>query len=312
MNASTLLDSFTAPLLLGGTPRIDLPLSDDAFEALVAEPPPAAPGIAAALTRASRVIWASSPPATVDADVLYTSAMLHDLLGALHPLFVESTVAGWLGRRVERRLAARFRRLERPLDALRRHVIATAALRSYRQDEHVDLKGLGRVTTRGGAVELAELPWRVEVARTQSAVSAVETLTGPRLSILNDLSPLTGFVLAAQAGTALPWVRWLTAAPPLLRFVVHTLSEARTGPDALMATLMQLDGRRPADARWWLGLCLLIAERNPDGPDDFRLLVDVLRPFGRRLGAPAARPRRRDHAPCAITRLALSAARLET
>lgn len=310
MNAEALLEQFAIPLLTGGTPRLDLPLQDDTFDALVATAPPDAPTLAAALTRGSRAIWATSPPAAVDADVLYTAAMLHDLLGALHPIFVESMLAGFVGRRIEARLADRHRPLVDPLVALRRHVLAAAALRSFRRDEHVDFHGLGRISAHGRAVDYLWLPWRIESGRSTTEQSARDAFEGAQWAILERLSPLTAFVIGAREGAPLPWIRWLTVAPPILRFVVHTLIDARNGPEAIMATLARLERRNAEDARWWLGLALLIGEQSPHGPDDFKRLVDALRPHGRRLGAPYDRPARHADAPCRTTRTAFRAARL--
>lgn len=313
MNAATLLEQFATPLLTGGTPRLDLPLGGDAFDALVAEAPPEAPALATAITRGSRAIWAGSPPATIDTDALYTAAMLHDLLGVLHPIFVDSVVAGYLGRRIVGRLGARERRIADPLVALRRHVLAEAALRSFRLDEHVDLQVLGRISAHGAKVEYVRLPWRVEAVRSTTEQSARDAFTGAHWEILDRLSPLTTFTIAAQEGKALPWIRWLTAARPLLRYVIHTLCDHRTGPDALMATLDRIDARRAEDARWWLGLTLLVGERTAHGPVDFKVLVDALRPYGPQLGAPFARASRHPpHDRCRTTRVALRAARLES
>lgn len=311
MTPDALLIDFALPLVLGGQPALDLPLSDTDFDAICAAPPPDLPALADALTLGSRCVWAATPPARIDADVVYTLAMLHDLLGALHPIFVESRIARFMGAQIQRRLARRRRPLDQPLVAVRRHVLAQAALRAVRVDEHVDLHGLGRISGLGQSAQFAALPWRVEAARSHTEVTAPAALAGERWVILEALSPLTAFAVAARDGRALPWIRWLASVPALLRFMVHTLATSPNGPTALLATVEALAGRQSEDARWWLGLTLVVAGRTRHGDESFRALVDALSPFATVLGAPPSRRRARGPHPDSV-RMALAVARLET
>ena len=311
MSPEALLSDFALPLFAGGRPTLDLPLSDTDFDAICAAPPPDLPALAEALTLDSRVIWAATPPAIIDADVMYTAAMLHDLLGALHPIFVRSRIARIVGRQIEDRVGVRRRRLDQPLVALRRHVLAEAALRAVRVDEHVDFHGIGRISGIGAPADFAALPWRVEAARIRTEVSAHSALTGRRWDILEALSPLTAFGIAARAGRALPWIRALMGVPALLRFVVHTLSTEPHGPAALLATIQRIDGRQADDARWWLGLTLVVARQTRHGDGTFHAFVDALRDHAAVLGAPPSRRRDRSATPPDSARLALAVARLE-
>ena len=310
MTPDTLLTDFALPLVIGGRPILDLPLSDTDFAALCAEPAAELPALSDALTLGTRCIWSATPPATIDADVVYTAAMLHDLLGALHPVFIQSRIGRFLGRQNEQRLAGRRRPLEQPLVAVRRHVLADAALRAVRVDEHIDFRGIGRMTGFGEAPSYVKLPWRVEETRSNTEVSARSALAGERWDILAALSPLTAFAVAAQDGRALPWIRWLAGVPALLRFIVHTLATSPNGPAALLATAEALAGRQAEDARWWLGLILLVASRTRYGDEPFNALVDALRPHALVLGAPPSRRRSRAYRPYSA-RTALAAARLE-
>lgn len=293
MTPDTLLDAFALPLLTGGSARLALPMTDDLFDAVCAQTPPQMPALADALTIESRLIWATAPAAQVNADIVYTAAMLHDLLGAMHPVFTRSSVARMVGKRIDARVAGRRRALTTPAQALYRHVLTTAALRLVRVDEHVDLRGVGRITGYGEAADYLPLPWRIEDARHTTQLSAVEVLTPARLAVLERLSPLTAFVIAAQNGRPLPWIRWLTGVPALLRFVVHTLSTTPNGPEALVHTLPTVQFRRAVDVRWWLGLTLLVGCRTRHGDGHFREVVDAIRPYATELGAPAMRARQR-------------------
>ena len=73
--------------------ELALPMTDELFDAVCAQTPPQMPALAEALTIESRLIWATAPAAQVNADIVYTTAMLHDLLGAMHPVFTRSSVA---------------------------------------------------------------------------------------------------------------------------------------------------------------------------------------------------------------------------
>lgn len=311
MNVDTLMVDFALPLVVGGQPRLDLPLSDDDFALVCEEPPLDIPAISDALTLGTRAIWAATPPARVDADVVYTVAMLHDLLGALHPIFIESKIARYVGGRIERRLGRRRRPLDQPLVAVRRHVLTEAALHAVRVDEHVDFRGIGRLTGLGQAPAYLKLPWRIEEARTRTEVTARSALAGARWDILEALSPLTAFAIAAREGRALPWIRWMAGVPALLRFMVHALASTPSGPAALVATVERLAGRQVDDARWWLGLVLLVASRTRHGDEAFGALVDALRPHADVLGVPMAPRRARAPHPDSV-RMALAVARLET
>lgn len=311
MNAHDLLADFALPLLTGGAARMALPFTDDLFAALEAEPPPDLPALADAITFETRLIWATAPAARTDADIVYTVAMLHDLLGAMHPVFTRSGMARLIGGRIDARVAERRRDLTTPDAAVRRHVLATAALRLVRTDEHIDLRGLGRISGYGEAATYQPLPWRVEEARYTSELSALDVLTPTRQAILARLSPLTAFMIAAQNGRPLPWIRWLTGVPALLRLVVHTLAHTPNGPTALVQTVPSLVGRRALDIRWWLGLMLVVQHQTRYGDDAFRAVIDALRPHAPALGAPPMRIRR-DAEPPESLFIALQHAGLES
>lgn len=326
MTPEALARGFATPLQLGGAVELGLPIDETEWGVLEQVPDaevadwlaPCAP----TMTRRARRLWACAPVVTPDREALQLAGIAHDALVVIHPLAAYGLLRAAALDALDRRIGARAATLGPPRDPvslLSRHAWIEAALRVRRLDETVDFLFLGSTTTFGRPATPAELPWRVEVDRTEDAVDVAEAASGDdaRMRLLErllDLSPLSlverldwllhdrhdavgghSGVPQGLSRTSLP-LGALTPAldhRPLARWLVRRLVEAPNAAEVLERSLGHAAFSLPPSAlRRWLGFAIYVFQHTGPRGDDpwtWTALLSALRPHRERLGASDAR-----------------------
>lgn len=325
MTPEDLARGFATPLQLGGTVELGLPI-DDAEWAVIEHVPdeeiarwlaPCVP----AMTRRARRLWARAPEVAPDREALQLAGIAHDALVVIHPLAAYGMLRTGALDALDRRMSRRTATLGQPRDPvslLRRHAWIEAALRVRRLDETVDFLFLGSTTTFGRPATPADLPWRVEVDRTEDAVDVSEAASGDHarmrlLERLLDLSPLSlverlDWLLHDPSGTtaghsAVPEGLSRTSLPlgaltpaldhrPLARWLVRRFVEAPNAAEVLERSLGHaVFSLEPETLRRWLGFAIYVFQHTGPRGDDpwtWTALLSALRPHRERLGTPDA------------------------